>query len=187
LIPTGAGETREIDLAPYAIDGASWFPDGKRLLVSIKSEEGSELAIVDALTSAIQRLPQRGLTFARGTQPVSPDGTIAVLTDPTNDALVLLDLTTGDRALLPATIPGETPLRWSEDGTSIYVARYGAVPVPVHRIELGTGLRTRLSELMPSDPAGVSTIIRAAITPDGSMIAFNYLRLLSTLYVTRYP
>ena len=39
--------------------------------------------------------------------------------------------------------------------------------------------------MMPNDPAGLVNVGGAVITPDGKAYAYNYYRVLSTLYVVR--
>ncbi|MGO9211631.1 MAG: hypothetical protein ACLPXM_17845 [Terriglobales bacterium] len=68
---------------------------------------------------------------------------------------------------------GEEPISWSPDGRSLYVDRPGETPVKVQRLELPSGQRTLLKELMPSDPVGVEFIGPVVLTPDSQAYVYG--------------
>jgi hypothetical protein len=53
----------------------------------------------------------------------------------------------------------------------------------VSRLDLSTGERTLLRELIPPDSTGIARISPVLITPDAQWYAYTYGRFLSTLYV----
>ena len=60
----------------------------------------------------------------------------------------------------------------------------GSVPIKkVDRLDLDTGKRTLLKQLMPTDPAGVETIGPILMTPDAKTCVFGYHRMLADLYL----
>jgi hypothetical protein len=77
---------------------------------------------------------------------------------------------------------GEFPLRFSEDGRSIYVWKRD-LPARVYHVDLETGKRELWKELMPVDPGGVERISNVVITPDAKSYAYTFSRLLSDLFV----
>ena len=50
-------------------------------------------------------------------------------------------------------------------------------------MDLATGQKTFLRQLMPNDPAGVETIGPILFTPDGKTCVYGYHRTLSDLYL----
>ena len=58
-----------------------------------------------------------------------------------------------------------------------------ALPSKVYRVEIATGKRHFVRDLMPADPAGVVNISNVVVTPDAKAYAYNHYRVLSTLYV----
>ena len=82
------------------------------------------------------------------------------------------------------------PLRFSADGRSLLVAGSEDTPTRVYRVDLATGRRTLLHELMPADPAGVTTGggilawgLGAVVTPDGRGYAYTYRQIFHNLYL----
>ena len=67
----------------------------------------------------------------------------------------------------------------------MYVHRGGAPPARVWRVELATGRRELFREISPADRAGVFSIERIFLTPDGRGIAYCYRHNLSDLYLVR--
>jgi eukaryotic-like serine/threonine-protein kinase len=78
----------------------------------------------------------------------------------------------GDRA--DPAIPG---------ALSLFIYLPGELPAKVSRLELASGRKTALEQLMPGDPAGVETIGPILLTPDGKTCVYGYHRTLSDLYL----
>jgi hypothetical protein len=74
-------------------------------------------------------------------------------------------------------------VRFADDGRSLLVAGPEATPTRVYRVDLVTGRRTLLRELMPADTAGVTTFEQAWVTPDGRSYAYPYRQVLQQLYL----
>ena len=60
---------------------------------------------------------------------------------------------------------------------------HGELPARVVRLDLATGNRQPWREVLPTDPAGVVTIVPLLVTPDGRSYVYSYPRILSQLYV----
>ena len=78
---------------------------------------------------------------------------------------------------------GDVVSGWRQDGGSLFVRRRGEVPLRVMTLDLASGRKELWKELMPADPAGVSTIAPVLITPDEKYYAYSYTRTLGDLYV----
>jgi hypothetical protein len=76
----------------------------------------------------------------------------------------------------------EVPVRWSDDGRSIFVW-HAAFPPSLLRVDLATGRRTPWRTLEPPDMVGVSWLPWALPTPDGRAYVYSYRRTISDLYV----
>jgi hypothetical protein len=96
--------------------------------------------------------------------------------------VTLYPLGGGEDREVPGLEPGMQPLRFSADGRSLLVAGPEDTPTRVYRVDLATGRRTLRHELMPADPAGVTTL-GAVVTPDGRGYAYNYRQILHNLYL----
>jgi hypothetical protein len=53
----------------------------------------------------------------------------------------------------------------------------------VDRVSTKTGERVRWKTIQPADPAGVDSVLRILITPDGKSYCHDYVRILSELSV----
>ena len=86
---------------------------------------------------------------------------------------------------IPNLPAGFDPIGWSADTGSLYVSEPASLPNNVYRVDIATGKRQLVRKMMPNDPAGLVDVGGAVITPDGKTYAYNYYRVLSTLYVVR--
>ena len=81
---------------------------------------------------------------------------------------------------LPGIDPKEEILEWSSDGESLYLTRYGALPLEIDRYAISTATRQRWKELMPADRAGVVRIDNVIIARDGRSYAYTHNRVLAS-------
>jgi hypothetical protein len=113
---------------------------------------------------------------------VSPDGKQVAVTGPDRRPY-LYPLSGGEPTPIPGVVAGDVVGGWRRDGRSLFVRRRGEVPLRVMTLDLATGRKDLWKELMPADPAGVSTIAPVLITPDEKSYAYSYTRTLGDLYV----
>lgn len=175
MLPTGAGESRQLaapEIRPYL---ARWFPDGQRILWGgeLPGRPG-RLWIQD-----LKGGPPRPLTPERtGVGVISPDGlSVATIGD---DGHFLYPADGGERRRLPGPEAEEWPIQWGDDGR-LYVARQDELPVRVMRVDVSNGRRELWRELAPQDRSGILGI-RPLITPDTRAYVYTYNRLLSELF-----
>jgi Tol biopolymer transport system component len=185
ILPTGLGEPRALPPHPGTILGADWTPDGKAILFG-SSENGrpSRLKLQDVATGAIRPVTGEGVEILLYAHLISPDSKF-VIARGADRALRLYPLAGGDPRPLPRIAPGEQPLRWSEDGASLYVYTPGALPARVDSVRLSDGRRERWKDLVPADLSGVVFIRAPVITPDGKHYVYSYTRILSELFLVR--
>jgi hypothetical protein len=72
-------------------------------------------------------------------------------------------------------------VRFTADGKYLYLQEEQTVPLRVDRYEMATGRADLWKELMVADAAGLNSISRFVVTPDGKTYAYSYLRVLSYL------
>jgi len=80
-------------------------------------------------------------------------------------------------------LAGDTPIRFTSDGKSLFTMRLDEVPARVFRVDLATGQRQLFRELAPPDRAGLLPITVVKMTPDGASYAYNYLPRLDDLFL----
>ena len=181
LLPTGPGEPRPLRGHDIIHSAATFFPDGKRvLLAGTEPNHGLRLYVQDTEADKVEAVTPEGtngFSFA-----LSPDGHSIAAVGP-DDKAYLFPVPSGDPVPIKGLQPGEVPVAWTADGRSLYVYRGGELPAKVYRLELATGNRVLWKELMPPDPAGVEFVGPVLPTPDGKSYVYGYRRLLSDLYL----
>jgi hypothetical protein len=78
---------------------------------------------------------------------------------------------------------GFTPIQWSEDSSAIYAYRAGELPVRIYQVNMVTGKKTVLQELLPGALSGVVNVAPVVTNRSASRIAYSYYQDLSVLYV----
>ena len=185
LLPTGAGETRVLPNGPvvdyYRI---KWLPGGTRILFGA-IEPGSGLAryVQDVMGGPPQPLGSR-----------APLATAVFIGDEehyvSRGAQRRYYLFTADAEpprLLDAVTADDHVIQASADGRSVFVMRPSQTSIRVDRVDIETSRRTAWKEIAIPDAAGVMPAGPEyppfLVTPDGSAYVYNYLRVLSNLFV----
>jgi Tol biopolymer transport system component len=181
LYPIGAGEQKTFPATGLGIDLATFLPDGRRILFSANEPghgvrlwvQGVEDEKPRAISPEGYRMPWAG---------VSPDGKVTVVTGP-DQRYYLYAVGGGEPTAIPGLVAGDIPCSWSADGSALLVRRRGEVPARVMLLDIRTGKKELWKELMPPDPAGVTTVSPVNVTPDWKSYAYSYQRSLADLYV----
>ena len=184
LLPTAAGEPRELKVAGNFDYGAVWFPDNHRVVMAgALPGKSYQLHVIDVLDETVTPISPENI-WGNSPRPfaVSPDGrTVAGMTQ--QETIALYPAAGGTPVALAAAQKDEVPVTFSANGDWLYVYRPNSLPAEVFRINLTTGARELWKRFSPSDPAGVYKISPVAVTPDGGAYAYSALRTLSDLYV----
>jgi eukaryotic-like serine/threonine-protein kinase len=181
LLPTGAGEPRDLTKDNVNHSWAHWFPDGKRILFTAdEPDKGVRFYVYDLASGKSQAISQEGVS---GTSfALSPDSQQIAGIGPDQKGY-LYPVAGGDPRLIAGLNQGEQPITWAADGRSLYVYQPGELPARVFHVDLQSGQRTLWKELMPTDPAGVENIGPIYMTPDAKTCVFGYHRNLADLYL----
>ncbi len=111
---------------------------------------------------------------------LSPEGaTVATLID---RKAYLVKLTGGTPQPLSWAGYNEIPIAWSTDGASLFMANRDPSQ-GIDRVVIATGARTPWKTLVPSDGAGVTSVLAVRVLDDGRVYAYSYQRVLSQLFV----
>jgi hypothetical protein len=115
---------------------------------------------------------------------ISPDGrSVAALGPDGNIAIYAVD--GGPTRSIPGAVAGESPVRWSADGRSLYVFTAEEVPSTVFRVDVATGQREPWKTIAPADRSGLVQIDSVVMTPDARSYAYSYERILTDLEIVR--
>jgi Tol biopolymer transport system component len=180
IYPTGPGEARRLprgDLETY--QSADWFPDGKSVLVCGNEAGKNSRCYAQGVSGGLPR-PVTPEATTNGT--VSPDG-LQILYSKPGGTWLIQPVVGGTAQALPGLTPDDQVIRWSIDGSSVYVYRPAIVPFRLERLDLASGRRVPVREVTPADRTGVLYIQGAALTDNTKSYAYGYQRMTSQLFV----
>ena len=179
VLPTGAGETRTLEVAPLEkIDRARWFPDSQRLVI-VGNEKGHKTRSYE-------------VSLGGGNpKPITPEGTVGSLISPDGKWMLVGSGDGPPSQLYPLQGGAPRPVSiardegvagWSADSGTLFVRTF-EFPMKVARLNVESGQRTSLATLAPNDPAGVFSVGAVVVSQDGDHYVYGYPRFLSELYI----
>ncbi len=178
LLPTGAGEARNISTPGMHYERVEWFPDGRRLLLT-GNEPGRPMRTFVQNVDGGKPAPitPEGVPASR----VSPDG--KYVTSIVGGKLCLYPVAGGDSKSVADAGPGESVIRWSADGRYLFLRQQeNATALRISRLSVANGRSEPWKELQPPDPVGVQ-MGPVVMTPDGNTYAYSFQRDICTLYL----
>ncbi len=183
MVPTGAGEARQLTHDNVNYQKARWLFDGKELLaIGVEPGHGARDYLI-AVSSG-------------DSKPVTPEGVVGVIPAPDGRSTAVLS-PDGKWGVWPLDGSGLRPIPgldsnyhvsgWSPDGSSVF-----AVPTlqrdktgKVYRANVATG-KMDLSKTIGQDlAAGTVSMGGTYMSPEGGSYAYRYQQTLSQVYVVR--
>jgi Tol biopolymer transport system component len=180
LLPTGAGEPRRYTTGLELSGDTQFLPNGQGIVFGAR-ERGRKRRyyLLDLAHGQTKPISPEGMGV---NVAISPDGRFLAATGPAGPALFPVE--GGAPRPFSGLLKDEEPMRWSGDGGSVYVRSPSAFYPRIFRIDVSTGRRTFVKELVPPDPAGLVAVgLRVRMTADGRSYAYGYTRTLSELFV----
>jgi Tol biopolymer transport system component/tRNA A-37 threonylcarbamoyl transferase component Bud32 len=181
LLPTRAGESRTIALAPLdRVHRAYWLPDGNHLLLGASERgHGARFYMLDLAGGSPRAITPEG-TSTDGT--VSPDGR-AIVARSGSGELTSFPVGGGTPRPIPGVNATEFVARWTPDGSTLYVYDASRMPVPLTRVDIATGRRELVKEIAGSNASPLFGIQYLFVTPDLKQYAYTTLHQDSELFV----
>jgi serine/threonine protein kinase/Tol biopolymer transport system component len=179
LIPTGAGESRILNVEGMHYDTVEWFPDSKRILFT-GNETGHAVRTwaYDPDGDKARPLTKEGV---RGTR-VSPDGLSFTVAD--GHRLSLSAVGSEESRAIFDLAGGERVVRWSADGRYLFLQQPESDTIKVTRLEVATGRKVPWRVLKVPESGGVF-YGSLALSADGRACAASYQRDLVNLYLVK--
>ncbi len=180
LYPTGPGEARRLPWEDLeAIQAASWFPDGKRiLLVGNQAGKASRCFAQDVSGGPPKSVTPEGTT--KGT--VSSDG-LKILYATEDGSYFIQPIVGGKAQPVPGLDKDDSVIRWSADGRSLYIYPSAELPTRLERLDLASGHRVLIRELAPADRLGVLHVGSVSLADDAKSYAYGYVKMTSRIFV----
>ncbi|MBI5169107.1 MAG: protein kinase [Candidatus Eisenbacteria bacterium] len=185
LYPTGFGETRELEFeGTGTLLWATFAPDGAHLFhVSQRPGESPALYRSTLEGGASELLWDQPMRFERFIgAPVSPDGERLALQGLDGRGFELA-WRSGEARAIPGFGVNEIAVSYDTTDGALFVCNDDPLARVLVKLDLATGARTPWRALRLPDPRGVIYVGPPRIAPNGSRLAYTYLRLLNNLYV----
>ena len=180
IVPTGAGEARQLTHDTVSYRALHFLPDGKRLLASgIEAGHGVRDYLIDVSSGDSKPLTPEGVA---GTS-LSPDGSRAAVLGP-DGKLGIWPLEGGGFRPIPGLDSKYYIAGWSPDGKSVYVSSTRSTQIAkVLKVDVTTGKMEPWKSFGVGVGAGVSETGAPHFSADGSAYAYVYIQNLSNAYV----
>ncbi|HTO89426.1 MAG TPA: WD40 repeat domain-containing serine/threonine protein kinase [Thermoanaerobaculia bacterium] len=187
LLPTGAGEARDVKIQGHQLGGQLTFhPDGRRLVCGGRDGgDGPYLLEIDLDSRKVKKLTPKGYGGGEGTRFVSPDGRQLAFFVQGKSRSFLVPMSGGEPAPIPGCEVNDIVTGWAADSRHVYVFHFGEAPGRVDLVDTQTGDRAHFRDLPITDSTGAIGFAGVRPTPDGSRIGFLIVRRLSALYLVR--
>ncbi len=179
LLPTGAGEPRQLTHTNVTHLGARWLPDGRIATVGNEPGHRERTFLVDVKGNESPLTPEgvRGIAAA-------PDGKRLLTFNADASEYELFPMDGGAVQKVTQFQKGDDPFDFTADGAGVFVRRRGPNrEVEIWRVELASGKRTLLRTITPGEVPAITAALGAIVSPDGKSYAMTYVRELSTEFV----
>jgi eukaryotic-like serine/threonine-protein kinase len=183
VVPTGAGEARQLTHDNISYGSVRYLPDGKQLLASgIEPGRGARDYLIDLNTGTSKPLTPEGVV---GTI-LAPDGRNVVVRG-TDGKLAVWPMDGSSTHPIPALESKFNAIGWAPDGTSLYVTSglQRERTAHIYRVNITTGKMDPWKTFGDTIPAGVSAVAAPTFSKDSSAYAYVYVQILSQAYVVR--
>ena len=182
ILPTGAGQSKELKLSLERVGSSRWFPDGRRVLVTgSETQRQARIWVYDMESTRLQPVTPEGIS---DTFELSRDGKY-VLSRCAEGGYCLYPVHGGSPEKVAGLESQDAISGWTSDPDSVYTVGRFSLPVKVEIVNLVSGQRQLWKEIVPPDLAGMLMPINIRITPDGSAYVYTYRRAISDLYLVK--
>ena len=181
LVPTGAGEARQLTHDNISYDTVRYMPDGKHLIAAgIEAGHGGRDYLIDIATGDAKPLTPEGISGAL----VSRDGRVVIVSGPDGNWGVWPMDGSGMRPI-PGLDSTYVVTDWSADENSVLVARRTnpGNSLKLDRVDITTGKRTFFREFGGGLATRSAVIGRARFSSDGKAYVYVYDEVLSAAYL----
>jgi Tol biopolymer transport system component len=182
LVPTGAGEARQLTPDDISYFSTRFLPDGTHLLASgIEAGHGARDYLIDLGTGDSKPLTPEGVVGTR----MSPDGRSIAVGGP-DGKLGIWPLEGGGFHPIPGLDRNFLVADWTPDGTSllVFVNQMSEKTLKLNRVNVATGKMDFWKVFGDTAPPG-SGVGAPRFSSDGRSYAYVYAQTLSQAFVVR--
>jgi hypothetical protein len=181
LLPTGAGQPKELPTEPLTYVAGVFSPDGRKLILgAMKPGEAERIYVQDVEGGGPREAFRAALIPIPTPSMMSADGRFVAADF--SGHLFLQSIAGGDPQPIQGLMPDDGVLGFTNDGR-LFVGKISGARIALSRLDQATGRREAWKEIGPGDATGVWPIDGVCLTGDGSAYVYNFARRLSDLYV----
>ena len=183
LVPTGAGEARQLTRDNITYSRVHFLPDGKQLLAAgIEPGHGVRDYLIDLNTGTAKAITPEGVS---GTQ-VSPDGKNVAVTE-SDGKYGVWPLDGSGLRPIPGLDYSYSVIGWTPDGAAVYVisSQLREKTAKVYRVNVATGKMEFWKTFGEANPAGITSVGHPRLSSDGTAYAYGYIQALCEAYVLK--
>ena len=183
MVPTGAGEARQLTHDNISYEGVRYLPDGRHLVASgIEAGHGARDYLIDVSSGDSKPLTPEGIA---GTA-LSADGRNLAVMGP-DGKWGVWPLDGSGLRLVPGLDSKWGVSGWTPDGASLYAGprQLRKKAADLYRVNVATGKTELWRTFGENLPAGASRAFRPTFSSDGSAYAYVYYQALSEAYVVK--
>jgi eukaryotic-like serine/threonine-protein kinase len=181
LVPTGAGESRQLTHDSISYNQVHWLQDGKRVLADgIEAGHGARDYLIDLNDGNSKPITPEGVAGVR----LSPDGRSTAVLGP-DEKWGIWPLEGSEIRLIPGLDAKYRVIGWAPDGGSVYAisSRERDKNAKVYQVNIVTGKMELWRTFGAETAAGVSSVGAPHLSRDATAYAYVYVRVLSQAYV----
>ncbi len=183
LVPTGAGQARQLTHDNVSYERVRWLAGGQELLASgSEAGHGTRDYLIKVSNGDAKPITPEGVVGLEA----SPDGRSAAVLTP-DGKWGVWPLEGGNLRPIPNLDASHRVRGWTPDGASVFATptRQSGKTVNIYRVNLMTG-KVELAKTVGEDLAAGSLAAGIPyLSADGSAYAYNYEQVLSQVYVVR--
>jgi Tol biopolymer transport system component len=184
VVPTGAGEARQLTHDNIRYTRVRYLPNGKHLLaIGIETGHGARNYLIDVSTG--------------DSKPITPEGTTGTMVSPDGRSVLVIDsegkwgvwsLDANTMQPIPNLDSNKYNITgWSPDGTSIYVlsSLQKDIQAKVYRVNVATGKMEYWKTFGEHLASGITAVSGPQLSADGKAYAYIYVQELSVAFAVK--
>jgi eukaryotic-like serine/threonine-protein kinase len=185
IIPTGAGEPRQLTHDTVAYGGMRYLPDGKHLVAGgLEPGHGARVYMIDVATGTSKAITPEGISGGRP----SPDGQRLIVEDG-EGKFGIWTIGGASMTRIPGLENPNVPLGWTPDGQSLLVfdtsARETGTSMDIYRVNIATGKRDFWKAIGASAATGTDTVGPPQFSRDLNSYVYGVDQILSEAFVVK--
>ena len=185
LVPVGPGASREL-AHPDVWSIWGWFLSDGRILINGRARDGSWRFFLMDMSGRVTPIGPDGADHWIGQHVVSDDDKLVAGFPSGKNSIapgIVFPIDGGPTMTVKGMAPTEAVIRFTPDSRGLLVYDRDTLPVRIYAVDFRTGERTLWREFSPPDPTGIDGFPQIVMTSGGSVVGYNYHRVLSTLYL----